>query len=123
MQFDDDIEDTSVSRPMMDAIEHIIDAREWDVPYHIRLAIDKGAHPQLNVLTPDIRIGKWYTIKAKAGQITIEVIEDRLKRADPVVLAFDIETSKSPLKFPDAAVDSIMMISYMIDGQVRRILT
>jgi DNA polymerase epsilon subunit 1 len=51
----------------------------------------------------------------------MEVIEDRLKRADPVVLAFDIETSKSPLKFPDAAVDSIMMISYMIDGQVRPI--
>jgi len=42
MQFDDDIEDTSISRPMMDAIENIIDAREWDVPYHIRVAIDKG---------------------------------------------------------------------------------
>jgi DNA polymerase elongation subunit (family B) len=66
----------------------------------------------------DIRIGKWYTVKAKAGQITIEVIEDRLKRADPVVLAFDIETAKSPLKFPDATIDPIMMISYMIDGQV-----
>jgi len=49
----------------------------------------------------------------------MEVIADRLKRADPVVLAFDIETSKSPLKFPDAVVDSVMMISYMIDGQVR----
>jgi DNA polymerase epsilon subunit 1 len=32
-------------------------------------------------------------------------------------MAFDIETSKAPLKFPDAAVDEIMMISYMIDGQ------
>ena len=37
---------------------------------------------------------------------------------DPVVLAFDIETTKLPLKFPDSSVDSIMMISYMIDGQV-----
>lgn len=37
---------------------------------------------------------------------------------EPVVLAFDIETTKLPLKFPDAASDSIMMISYMIDGQV-----
>lgn len=35
-----------------------------------------------------------------------------------MVLAFDIETTKSPLKFPDSSVDSIMMISYMIDGQV-----
>ncbi|XP_048467692.1 DNA polymerase epsilon catalytic subunit A [Rhincodon typus] len=36
---------------------------------------------------------------------------------DPVVLAFDIETTKLPLKFPDAENDQIMMISYMIDGQ------
>ncbi len=34
------------------------------------------------------------------------------------MLAFDIETTKLPLKFPDSASDSIMMISYMIDGQV-----
>ena len=38
---------------------------------------------------------------------------------EPVVLAFDIETTKLPLKFPDSSTDSIMMISYMIDGQVR----
>jgi DNA polymerase epsilon subunit 1 len=69
-------------------------------------------------LIKDIRIGKWYTVKVKAGQVKLEVIADRLKRADPVVLAYDIETSKSPLKFPDAAIDAIMMISYMIDGQV-----
>ena len=37
---------------------------------------------------------------------------------DPVVLAFDIETTKLPLKFPDSSIDQIMMISYMIDGQV-----
>ena len=35
------------------------------------------------------------------------------------MLAFDIETTKLPLKFPDAETDSVMMISYMIDGQVR----
>ena len=33
-------------------------------------------------------------------------------------MAFDIETTKLPLKFPDPQVDQIMMISYMIDGQV-----
>ena len=33
-------------------------------------------------------------------------------------MAFDIETTKLPLKFPDSASDQIMMISYMIDGQV-----
>lgn len=36
---------------------------------------------------------------------------------DVTVLAYDIETTKLPLKFPDAASDQIMMISYMIDGQ------
>ena len=35
-----------------------------------------------------------------------------------MVLAYDIETTKLPLKFPDAQTDQIMMISYMIDGQV-----
>ena len=33
-----------------------------------------------------------------------------------MVLAYDIETTKLPLKFPDAAIDQVMMISYMIDG-------
>lgn len=42
---------------------------------------------------------------------------DLLQRAEVHVCAFDIETTKLPLKFPDAAYDSIMMISYMIDGQ------
>jgi DNA polymerase epsilon subunit 1 len=32
-------------------------------------------------------------------------------------MAFDIEVTKAPLKFPDQAQDQIMMISYMIDGQ------
>jgi DNA polymerase epsilon subunit 1 len=32
------------------------------------------------------------------------------------VLAFDIETTKQPLKFPDVRFDQVMMISYIIDG-------
>lgn len=47
----------------------------------------------------------------------MKCIEDRLTPADPVVMAYDIETTKLPLKFPDALIDQIMMISYMIDGQ------
>lgn len=91
-----------------DPSEYIVDIREYDVPYHVRVAIDK-----------DIRIGKWYTVEAKHGVISIKCIEDRLERPDPVVLAFDIETTKLPLKFPDALIDQIMMISYMIEGQVK----
>ena len=35
------------------------------------------------------------------------------ERPDLRVLAFDIETTKLPLKFPDANVDNIIMISIM----------
>jgi DNA polymerase epsilon subunit 1 len=56
-------------------------------------------------------------VEAKHGVTKVFSNESRSLPAEPVVLAFDIETSKQPLKFPDAATDQIMMISYMIDGQ------
>ncbi|KAL5483454.1 POL2 [Sanghuangporus weigelae] len=89
----------------MDPRDAIIDAREFDVPYYLRVAIDN-----------ELRVGLWYTVSFTAGQPQFTVM-DRVKRADPVVLAYDIETTKAPLKFPDSAVDQVMMISYMIDGQ------
>ncbi|ODV80119.1 DNA-directed DNA polymerase epsilon, catalytic subunit A [Suhomyces tanzawaensis NRRL Y-17324] len=89
-----------------DASEFIDDIREYDVPYHVRVSIDM-----------DIRVGKWYNVYAKHGEITLEEDKEKIAFADPVVLAFDIETTKAPLKFPDAKVDQIMMISYMIDGE------
>jgi hypothetical protein len=39
-------------------------------------------------------------------------------QAEPRILAFDIECTKAPLKFPDVTLDRIYMISYMFDGQV-----
>ncbi|KAI9804136.1 MAG: DNA polymerase epsilon catalytic subunit [Sarcosagium campestre] len=104
--FDDSRDEDSRKIAVADPSDYIVDIREFDVPYHVRVAIDK-----------DIRIGKWYTVGAKHGVTTFKCIEERLQRADPVVLAFDIETTKLPLKFPDAAFDQIMMISYMIDGE------
>ncbi|KAK8101026.1 DNA polymerase epsilon subunit 1 [Apiospora kogelbergensis] len=89
-----------------DASDFIVDIREYDVPYHVRVMMDT-----------DIRAGRWYFVEAKHGVTTITLNEERLAPADPVVMAYDIETTKLPLKFPDAAVDQIMMISYMIDGQ------
>lgn len=56
-------------------------------------------------------------VEAKHGLINFACVEDRIQRADPVVLAYDIETTKLPLKFPDPVIDQVMMISYMIDGQ------
>ncbi|KAI9797963.1 MAG: DNA polymerase epsilon catalytic subunit [Piccolia ochrophora] len=104
--FDDSRDDEIRTTSIADASDYIVDIREFDVPYHVRVAIDK-----------DIRIGKWYVVEAKHGVTSFKCIEERLQRADPVVLAFDIETTKLPLKFPDAVFDQVMMISYMIDGQ------
>ncbi|KAF7306469.1 DNA polymerase epsilon catalytic subunit [Mycena indigotica] len=89
-----------------DPRESIIDVREFDVPYYLRVAIDN-----------DIRVGLWYAVTFTAGQPAFRHIAERVKRADPVVMAYDIETTKAPLKFPDQAIDQVMMISYMVDGQ------
>lgn len=79
----------------------------------LRIVFDPVIHCKLL----DLRVGYWYTVAASQGAISITRIPERVKRADPVVMAFDIEVTKAPLKFPDQAIDQIMMISYMIDGQ------
>ncbi|KAG2195066.1 hypothetical protein INT47_003932 [Mucor saturninus] len=90
-----------------DTLDNILDIREYDVPYYVRAAIDL-----------DIRVGLWYIAKASHnGTISLTKRPDLVHRPEPVILAFDIETTKLPLKFPDVAIDSIMMISYMIDGR------
>lgn len=95
----------SKQRPQ-DFIDYITDLREYDVPYHVRVAIDN-----------DIRSGQWYDVNVSSAGIKLERRMDLLQRAEVHVCAFDIETTKLPLKFPDAEYDSIMMISYMVDGQ------
>ncbi|KAK4884405.1 hypothetical protein RN001_000676 [Aquatica leii] len=92
-----------------DHFENIIDIREYDVPYHVRVSTDLK-----------IFCGSWYTVQCKSSVADPPMITARpdiIERPEPIVLAFDIETTKLPLKFPDANTDQIMMISYMIDGQ------
>ncbi|CAH0594349.1 unnamed protein product [Chrysodeixis includens] len=90
-----------------DHMENILDIREHDVPYHVRVSIDM-----------EIFCGTWYTIKSRGTETPLFTKrDDIIERPDPIVLAFDIETTKLPLKFPDSQTDQIMMISYMIDGQ------
>jgi len=90
-----------------DPLESLIDIREYDVPYVVRVCID------LN-----IRSGAWYTVTPHHHDIGVTLSnQDVEKKANPTFLAFDIECTKAPLKFPDAAVDSIFMISYMVNGQ------
>ncbi|KYK54847.1 DNA polymerase epsilon [Drechmeria coniospora] len=106
--FDDDLRDNdrATNNSFAEASDYIVDIREYDVPYHVRVMIDL-----------DIRVGKWYFVEVKHGVTRIWPNESVSLPADPVVMAYDIETTKLPLKFPDAAIDQVMMISYMIDGQ------
>ena len=100
---------SSIADPMIarteDPLSSLLDMREHDVPYLVRVCIDLH-----------LRAGCWYTVTPlSSGGVSIS---DRatLPKANPTVLAFDIECTKAPLKFPDADHDSIFMISYMIDG-------
>jgi DNA polymerase epsilon subunit 1 len=43
-------------------------------------------------------------------------MEEIVEKPDLKFLAFDIETSKAELRFPDSKVDSVMMISLMYEG-------
>jgi len=80
--------------------------REYDVPYYQRVSID--CH---------VRVGCWYSVTpARAGATTLTRLDDMVALPDPRILAFDIECTKAPLKFPDATMDAIYMISYMLDG-------
>lgn len=77
------------------------------MPYVVRTAIDL-----------EIRVGAWYEVHAAtATGNKMTKLDDFLEKAEPRVLAFDIECTKAPLKFPNAAMDQIYMISYMLDGQ------
>ena len=89
-----------------DFLQVFTDLREYDVPYSVRVAIDR-----------DIRVGAWYHVVPNETHTTVTRLKDMLDKAEPRVLAFDIECTKAPLKFPDAEHDQIFMISYMLDGQ------
>lgn len=86
----------------MDALS---DMREYDVPYVTRCAIDC-----------DLRVGAWYDVAVRRGEATVKRLKEFVEKAEPRVLAFDIECTKERLKFPDARTDQVYMISAMVDG-------
>lgn len=98
-------EDTS-KKAFKSIAESIVGLREHDVPFHIRFAIDM-----------DVRAGHWFMVSASGGKVFLNRREDLLQRAEPRICAFDIETTKLPLQFPNAEYDQVFMISYMIDKQ------
>ena len=110
---------------VMDMLDLLTDIREYDVPYYVRVSIDLGTFRPFLVVLPlflsflfsfllDIRVGQWYLCTPAIGGVRVERKRELLHRSDPRVLAFDIETTHMPLKFPDARTDQIIMISYMV---------
>jgi DNA polymerase elongation subunit (family B) len=98
-----------------DVLRLLCELREHDVAYYTRAAIDL-----------DVRCGAWYSvipahIRIEGGLPNCSDVS-RLPESfegvtAPKVLAWDIECTKAPLKFPDAKIDQVYMISYMLDGQ------
>jgi hypothetical protein len=54
-----------------------------------------------------VRAGHWFTVKVQDGITTLQHRPDLLQRAEPVICAFDIETTKLPLRFPNSAHDQV----------------
>jgi DNA polymerase epsilon subunit 1 len=91
---------------VQDALSALEDIREYDVPYHVRFAIDR-----------DVRASQWYTASAVEGHVSLAPRKDLIFRGEPRICAFDIETTKLPLHFPNSEHDQVFMISYMLDKQ------
>ncbi|KAH9601635.1 DNA polymerase epsilon [Trypanosoma melophagium] len=103
--FEDDVLNTNIfSERWFDWVQEM---REYDVKYHMRVAIDLG-----------VFVGLWYDVTVSEGEAQVTRCDDSAYApAMPRVCAFDIETTKAPLKFPQPEVDQIYMISYMLDGR------
>ena len=122
--------DATADTATADVQENFVDIREYDVPYYVRVSIDL-----------EVRVGCWYNVIPENGNCKLTLLKDMVEKvrmggvvrcgryrvlthvapslqADPRVFAFDIETTKAPLQFPDVTLDRIYMISYMFDGQV-----
>ncbi|VBB29888.1 unnamed protein product [Acanthocheilonema viteae] len=88
-------------------LEKIIDLREHDLPYQMRVCIDL-----------EIFVGLWYRVTGRDFDRKPKITRHPtlIDPPEPIILAYDIEVTKLPLKFPDSAIDEIMMISYMVNG-------
>jgi len=122
-----------------DPMDFLRGLREHDVPMHVRVCIDNNIRcakwynisivggSNNNMTSVDdtatmMDIGQPpQSVNPPsggfAGNAVIELIPSLLTKPDLRVFAWDIETSKAPLKFPDATIDPIMMISAMADGR------
>ena len=119
------LDSASGSSSRSDPLSVLVDIREYDVPYTTRASIDR-----------DIRVGKWYRVAPLKGAgaasssftsaslpspgssvsgvdlVRVEAMPpDFVVGVEPRILAWDIETTKAPLKFPNAEVDQVRELS------------
>ncbi|KAI5184513.1 DNA polymerase epsilon subunit 1 [Nematocida homosporus] len=78
----------------------ILDIHEYDISASVQMAI-----------TRDFNAGAWYTVEYKGEYVITK--SSRVLPPELRILTYDIETTKDPLKFPDAEKDKVMMISIM----------
>ncbi|EFO63005.1 DNA polymerase epsilon, catalytic subunit [Giardia lamblia P15] len=101
----------SIPRTLKSLVDYIGNVLEHDVNLTARFLIDN-----------ELTMSTWYnvTVKPELETPLLERLEGGEFELPPVpkVLAYDIETTKKPLRFPNAeAGDQIMCISYMFDDQ------
>ncbi|ELA42787.1 uncharacterized protein VICG_00102 [Vittaforma corneae ATCC 50505] len=87
-----------------DIASEIIQIHEYDIPYEIHVGNEHK-----------IRCGCWYEISYDGESYKIELDKQKIAYPDLRIFAFDIETTKPPLKFPNPESDQVMMISIMTD--------
>lgn len=87
-----------------DVTGEIVQIHEYDIPYEVQVGTEFG-----------VRCGCWYGIAFDGEKYTIVPNKERIAYPDLRIFAFDIETTKPPLKFPNAAFDKIMMVSIMTE--------
>lgn len=66
----------------------------------------------------EVFVGLWYRVTGRDSDRKPKIIRhpNLIDPPEPIILAYDIEVTKLPLKFPDSSFDEIMMISYMVNG-------
>lgn len=88
-----------------DVTTEILNIHEYDIPYEIQVGTEFG-----------IRCGCWYTVSYDGEDYQIERNGEKIAYPDLKIFAFDIETTKPPLKFPNPEFDEVMMISIMTES-------
>jgi len=86
-----------------DVVSQIVNVHEYDIPIENQVGYDFN-----------IRCGSWYEASFDGEKYNF-VKNDRITHPDLKIFAFDIETTKPPLKFPNPEYDQIMMISILTE--------